>query len=376
MKRKYPTLYSLDNLDNIRIWYMTQNGSKYNTTAGRQDGELVTSDWSIAEPKNVGKKNETTATKQAQLEIEAKYKKQLKTGYSESLESLKTNTYSEPLRAKKYADYKDKIDFSKDRYIVQIKFNGNRCIATKDGLFTRKGEKYLSCPHIEESLKSFFVKYPKAVLDGELFNYSLRQQLNELSSLIRKRIDISPEDVKKSKELVSFYVYDGHEFGGLIAAEPYYRRKGFINTNIYKEFEYIEAVKDYDCESKRELETIYQSFLADGHEGAMLRLASMPYEYKRSKNILKLKPTDDAEALILDIKDGDGNWSGAATIATLKWDDKIFDATFKGSYEERAEILKNKTNWINREVTFLYNDLTGLGVPNFARIDPKDCFKK
>lgn len=44
-----------------------------------------------------------------------------------------------------------------------------RCVATKNGLFTRKGEKYISVPHIEEALKPFFDKHPESVLDGELF---------------------------------------------------------------------------------------------------------------------------------------------------------------------------------------------------------------
>jgi hypothetical protein len=49
---------------------------------------------------------------------------------------------------------------------------------------------------------------------------------------------------------------------------------------------------------------------------------------------------------------------------------------FKGTYEKRAVILKDKKNWLDKEVTFLYNGLTGLGTPNFARIDISNCFKK
>ena len=72
--------------------------------------------------------------------------------------------------------------------------------------------------------------------------------------------------------------------------------------------------------------------------------------------------------------DGDGNWKGAATNVTLKWKNKKFDAVFKGSYETRQVILKNKTNWVGKTVKFLYMGLTGLGTPNYARIDPSNCF--
>jgi len=30
---------------------------------------------------------------------------------------------------------------------------------------------------------------------------------------------------------------------------------------------------------------------------------------------------------------------------------------------------------LGKEVTFLYMGLTGLGTPNFARVDPDNCFK-
>lgn len=75
MNHTYETLYTQDTLGNTRIWYMVQNGSKYRTVSGLIDGEKVESDWSTAEGKNIGKKNETSASEQAKLEILAKYKK-------------------------------------------------------------------------------------------------------------------------------------------------------------------------------------------------------------------------------------------------------------------------------------------------------------
>ncbi|NBT09009.1 MAG: hypothetical protein EBS98_09435, partial [Chitinophagia bacterium] len=144
---------------------MEQNGSKYRTIAGLQNGEQVTSEWTVAEGKNQGKKNETSSVEQATKEIEAKYKKQKKTGYFDDINSVDDMSYIEPMLAKLYKDYSNKIDFSEGEYILQCKFNGMRCVATKSGLFTRKGEKYLSCPHIEKSLAPFFEKYPDAVLD-------------------------------------------------------------------------------------------------------------------------------------------------------------------------------------------------------------------
>jgi len=334
MNKTFDTIYSKDTLGNIRIWYMEQSGNKYRTVSGLSDGEKVTSEWSHADAKNVGRSNETTSIEQATAEIEAKYKKQLKTGYHKNVKDVDVSTYVEPMLAQPLHKLSKKPDFSKETWGMQCKFNGNRCIATKDGLFTRKGEKYMSVPHIENALKPFFKNYPNAVLDGELFNNDLRQQLNEISKLIRKTKNIDASDLAESVE---------------------------VETKIVK--------------SDDQMNELFQDLLNDQQEGGILRKMDAPYEHKRSKNLVKVKSEDDDEAIILDITDGDGNWKGAATNVTLKWKNKEFDAVFKGSYETRAKILKEKKNWIGKEVTFLYMGLTGLGTPNYGRVDPENCFK-
>lgn len=118
----------------------------------------------------------------------------------------------------------------------------------------------------------------------------------------------------------------------------------------------------------------YSKFVEDGYEGAVVKING-PYEHKRSSLSLKLKPLDDDEAVILDIKSGDGNWAGAGKVISLRWKDKVFDATFKGTYEQGVKLLEDKKTWIGKTVTFLYNGLTGLGVPNYARVDIDNCIK-
>jgi DNA ligase-1 len=377
----YPTLYTQDSNGNVRVWWMEQNGNKYRTHSGVEGSDnIVTSDWSTAEPKNVGKKNATTGEEQAKLEIEAKYKKQLKTGYHETKKNASKGTaYVEPMLAQPLHKLSKKPDFAKEKWGMQCKFNGNRCIATKDGLFTRKGEKYVSVPHIENALKPFFKEYPNAVLDGELFNNDLRQQLNEISKLIRKTKHIESDDLVESEKLVKFYIYDGYNFTGksdvLDEETPYGDRKNWIDKVVIPLSKYFVEVDTKIVKNEDHMNELFQNLLNDQQEGGILRKMDAPYEHKRSKNLVKVKSEDDDEGIILNITDGDGNWKGAATNVTLKWKNKEFDAVFKGSYETRAKILKEKKNWIGKEVTFLYMGLTGLGTPNYGRVDPDNCFK-
>jgi ATP-dependent DNA ligase len=127
--------------------------------------------------------------------------------------------------------------------------------------------------------------------------------------------------------------------------------------------------------SEKECCDIYQEYVDDQYEGAMVRLNG-PYEHKRSSLLMKMKPEDDSEGVILDIQEGVGNWAGTGKIISLRWKNKEFNATFKGTHEQAVEFLKNKNKWIGKTVTFLYNGLTGLFVPNFARVDYENCLKQ
>ena len=379
MIKNYETLYTIDSTSKTRIWLMQQEGEKFRTVSGVKDSEnLVTAEWTVCEPKNEGKSNETSGEEQAAKEIAAKYKKQLKTGYSKSETGAAEGTsYVECSLAKKYNDYKDKIDFTKQDWLMQCKFNGARCIATKNGLFSRKGERFVSIKHIEESLKPFFEKYPNAVLDGEAFNNDLRESLNELMKLIRKSVHATPEDLQRSKEIVKYHVYDGFNFTDETQeSAPYSVRKTWIDNNIVGKYDYVEEVNSYSITNQLDFNKYYNSLLNDRQEGAILRRSDVGYARKRTKDLLKIKETEDSEFTILDIKEGSGNWSGAGKVITLKFGDSSFDATLKGTYEEGVELLKNRKDWIGREVTISYNGVTGkTGCPNYAQFSPSNSLK-
>jgi len=377
------TLYCRDTMGRVRVWRMEIEGNKYRTIAGLMDGELVVSEWTVAKGKNIGRSNETSAEEQAAKEVENKYKKQRKTGYFDDIDEVDTVQYVEPMLAKLYRDYAAKIDFSKECWTAQCKFNGMRCVATKDGLFTRKGEKYMTCQHIEKALKPFFKDHPDAVLDGELFNEEYRQQLNEISKLIRKTVHISQDDLDQCEQLVKYYVYDGYNLRDprhimYTSDESYKARKYLIDYLINEHFhtnEHIQSVDSHSISSQDDLDKIYAQYVDDGHEGIMLRNCNSPYENKRSKHLLKVKPEDDDEGVIVKIIEGEGNWSGSGKTMTLRWNNQEFDATFKGTYEQAVQFLKDQDKWIGKTVTFLYNGFTGLGTPNYARVDINNCVK-
>lgn len=373
------TLYTRDSRGVVRTWYMETNQDSYRTVSGILNipSSIVTSEWTVCKAKNVGRSNATTADQQALKEVESRYTKQLKTGYFEDVGKVDITQYVEPMLAKSYEDYRGKLDFSTGKWMLNIKYNGLRMVATKDGLFTRKGERYVSVPHIEQALKPFFEQYPDAVLDGECFNEQYRQELNEIVKLARKTKNVTKKDLERSKDLIKFYVYDGYGFSDRLGEDAaYYKRKAWIDHNVAEKYDSIAKVPQWTINSEDHMMELYNNIVAEGHEGAILRLSAMPYEHKRSKNLLKLKPLEDAEFTITNIQEGTGNWSGKAKIISLRDSSgKQFDATFKGTMEDATYFLTIKDQWIGKEVTIHYNGFTGLGTPQFAQFDYKNSIK-
>ena len=376
-----PKLYSRSSVGALLEWTAEVSNNKFRVIAGQVDGAKVTSDWTICKGKNTGKANETSDAEQALNEAQSKWDKKARMGYTPDVKKVDScMTYVEPMTAKKLPDRIKKIDWKKG-VLVQNKYNGHRCVATAEGmtviLKTRTGKLYYSVPHIKKDLEKFFAKYPEAVLDGELFNNELRTRLNEISSLLRQGEDATIEDLNASEELIRFYVYDGYNFGDDLDQDSDYElRKEFIDKNLPKFCKYCLTVKTDKAFSMAEVDVIYQAYLKDEQEGAIIRIPNSGYENKRSNNLLKYKPVDDDECKILKLIEGEGNWAGTAKTATILWKGKTFDATFKGTWEQGAERLKNKADWEGKSgVTFLFNGLTGLGIPNYARIDPDNCFQ-
>jgi DNA ligase 1 len=375
MKNELPTLYARTETGAIQTWKIEIEGNKFRSVSGQMDGKKIVNEWTIVEAKNVGRANATTGEEQAFKEAESKWKKKLKSGgYFKTVEEIDNSlSFVEPMLAHKLKDHPKKVQYP---CMVDRKYNGGRVVATKSRLATRKGETYETIPHIFEALKSVFQKYPNLVLDGEGYNHEYRYKLNELMKILRttKKEKITTKLLAESKEKVKYYVYDGYGFDNITESTGCEARRSAL-VKLLKDVPYIVVVPHVIANNEEEVKEHYQLFVDDGYEGAMVRNSNSKYEHKRSHNLLKVKPEDDSEAIIVKINEGVGNWKGTAATASMNWKGIEFDATFKGTIEQKTVIFKNQKDWLKKSVTFLYNGLTGKNVPNFARIDVDNCFQ-
>ena len=118
--------------------------------------------------------------------------------------------------------------------------------------------------------------------------------------------------------------------------------------------------------SKEHMKSMFNNIVSKNGEGIMLRDPNSFYEQKRSKKLLKVKPTDDAEAIIINMIEGKGKNAGsmgALKMQTLKKPFIEFRIGTGFTQAMRKNYWIKKTNMIGNTVTYTYKGLTAKGVP-------------
>ena len=364
---KLPTLFKRDTTGKIRMWEVeyaegiliglevTDQGSAgTRTISGLVDGQKVTSEWNLSTPKNVGKANETTSLSQAQAEAQALWAKRSEKEYFEDVNAIDSYEKFKPMLAHDYTKRPQESGWS------QPKLDGIRCVVDKNGMWTRAGKPITSCPHIWESLKGYMEQNPHHILDGELYNHELKADFNKITSLVRK-LKSTPEDIAEAKSLVQYHVYD--MFDSVVPNMKFTNR---VKQAYWANNEYVKIVSTDYCENQAQLDEQYSMYMEQGYEGQMVR-NDTSYESKRSKNLLKRKEFITEEFTVIQMLEGQGNWSGHAKRFILRdKEGKEFGSGIRGQQAQLSKLWesKNAPNW----ATCRYFELTPDGVPRFPVI--------
>lgn len=359
-----PKLYKRDTTGKVREWTMqygynldkTQAGTR--TISGLQDGKKVTSEWFITEAKNVGRANATTNITQAKFEAQAEFDKRIEKEYFEDINAIDSYVAFKPMLAH---------DFTKtpvESGYTQPKLDGIRMVVNSRGLYSRSNKPIVAVPHIENLLKTFIEKFPTVTLDGELYNHALKDNFQKITSLVRKTVNIGKDELAESAELVQYHVYD--MFDSSNPSMTFIERNAWLQENLpigISENFSIQLVKTDKADSSEDIDKLYGEYTTAGYEGQMIR-QDTPYEFKRTKNLLKRKEFITEEYKVVEIQEGNGNWAGYAKRFILELADGTqFSSGVRGSQDKLAELLKNKdnVNW----ATCRYFELSNDGVPRF-----------
>ena len=371
--KSFPILYKRASTGAVQQWQIFADNNQFWTEAGQVGGTISVCAPTICEAKNTGRANATTATEQAEAEAEAKQKKKLKTGYTVDINDVDTcKTYFSPMLAHKFVDHKDKVKYPA---FAGRKIDGARMVNVTGATTSRNGEPMVSCPHIGHALIPFFKKYPEGMVDGEI--YASNEAFEKVMSLVKKSKP-TIADLFESEEKCKLWVFDGLLDDDQERFDNRFKRvkQAILETVKPEHLHYFVFVENVVVNNHEEFLTEHDKYVAEGFEGAILRVINAPYENKRSKYLLKYKVFVDDEFTIVDLLEGKGSDAGRVSKLLVQLaNGGTSEAGIRGTNEYTAQLLKDRVQYLGKKATVRYQGFTQEGKLRFGvavNIDPFD----
>ena len=247
-----------------------------------------------------------------------------------------------------------------DKVSMQPKLDGVRCVIQCDNsqvkAYSRTGKEWKNISHILQKLVPFFEKYPNVILDGELYNHDLRDDFEQIISIVRKT---KPTE---NDRLLSLYYVQFHCYDIIDETLTFEERNYFINKHV-KPSRCIKHVKTQAVATESLSKVIHQQNLLAGYEGSILRTNDV-YQCKRSHSLRKFKDFHDDEALIVGYVDGKGKREGTLGKFIMQDDNGVEFGCPPGkgyTYAQLKDILDNISDYIGERATFTYFEKTKAG---------------
>ena len=204
-----------------------------------------------------------------------------------------------------------------DKVSMQPKLDGVRCVIQAEQdysssgypipgvrvtAYSRTGKEWKNIDHILQKLVPFFDKYPDVILDGELYNHDLRDDFEQIISMVRKTKPTENDRLLSLKN-VQFHCYD------IVDETLTFEERNYFIIKHVEPSRCIKHVKTQAVATESMSKVIHQQNLDAGYEGSILRTNDV-YQCKRSHSLRKFKDFHDTEATIVGYVEGKGKRLG------------------------------------------------------------------
>jgi ATP-dependent DNA ligase len=320
--------------------YLTS--SWYNVN--KKTGNRSVTQWAepyYAEPKNIGRSNETTNSSQAEFEFRSMVQK----------EKDKRNAEKPlPMLAQPFGKREAKIAYPA---FVQPKFDGMRVLYDGTDAWSR-GNK----PIIEAVFAHLHFDTQGQIIDGELLLPN-NPKVNETMSAAKKfRAGISDQLVYRVYDIVDPNMTFETRFALLHKIVS-----ACGNANVV-------LAETHVVSNRGEIVSWHEDFTSRGFEGSIIRNRDGLYAInKRSDDLQKYKDFVDEEFEIVDvIPAGGGSSLNVGKFVCRAKNGELFESTATGTEEERREYLTNKAKYVGQFAKVKYRELTAYGVPFHSNV--------
>ena len=238
--------------------------------------------------------------------------------------------------------YRGQVDVS--RYLVSEKLDGVRALWDGETLRFRSGRE-INAP------RWFVDGLPKMPLDGEL--WIARGTFERLSGIVRKAV---PDDAEWCQ--VRYMIFELPGAPGTFGERAEAMRRVVRQANV----PWLQEIEQFSVVDRDSLQKRLKTVVKAGGEGLMLHRADAPYATGRSDALLKMKPWEDAEAVVIGHVPGKGKYAGMLGALRVRAPDGREFALGTGFADEQ----RRNPPPVGATVTYRYHDLTTGGMPRFA----------
>jgi len=296
-----------------------------------------------------------------------------------------------PMLAKAYKDGKKHLKFP---LYIQPKLDGMRCLSfIKDNykdysdvvIYSRTKKEFGNIEYIKKLLYPYLAMFydkkeeQSIYLDGELYLHG--KKLQDISGQNRREFE-DEKDQNKNQ----YHIYDCFYPKNL--NQEYKDRKELLASvfsSIKKDnntlaLEYIKPVETLLVQDEKESVKVFNRFISEKYEGAILRNAKGLYlankdktgAFMRSNDLVKMKKKFTDEFTIVGFTEGRGKDKGAIIWVCKTKKNVEFNVAPKDmTYEERYKLYdlckKDFTPYLGKPLTVEYEDLSKLKVPQRAK---------
>lgn len=251
---------------------------------------------------------------------------------------------------------------------VQPKLDGVRCLTYLDDdaltCVSRNGKPLHIPPCINALPDDVLALLAEGmVLDGELYVH--KAGFSSIVSLVKRK-----DHVDNAR--LEYHIYDCFFPDHALSLESFSNRWGRLEGQVAPALreaclDSVRTITTIKVHTQEGLDSFHWQQVGLGYEGTILRRADGPYQQKRSAYLLKRKDFLDKEYHVVDVLEGEGKNAGTAVLkcAAINGSGGTFTATAPGTYEEKAEVWRNRTFYVGKKVTIKYQELTDDGIPRF-----------
>lgn len=243
---------------------------------------------------------------------------------------------------------------------VSLKLDGVRCTwLIKDGKAIAKTRQNKIIQGMEDLTKAMEEVFGDRdlMVDGEL----LAQNPNELDSKELFKLTsgiVNSKGIKRGLTFVAFDIVPLEDYVNKVNNTPFLERRELLEHYVINQ-ELVKLAPFYFItDSVEKINEKLSEVVSLGLEGLMINKLKCGYEFKRTKNLLKVKAMSTMDLRVIAFEEGDGAFEGMLGAVVVKYKGNEVRVGSGWTQDMRKEVWNNQEKYLSKLIECQYFEIT------------------